>query len=85
MSGSTLKTLREVLLDFSTLAAPSVPFIAERLYRDMEGLKASVHLEKWPKEDARLIDERLLRDMEWVRHIVSSGLCLLYTSPSPRD
>lgn len=69
-----LKTLREVLLDFSMLIAPAAPFLADRLYQDMEGLKASVHLEKWPKEDARLIDERLLQDMEWVRHVVSLGL-----------
>ncbi|MFA5129793.1 MAG: isoleucine--tRNA ligase [Patescibacteria group bacterium] len=69
-----LKTLREVMLDFSMLIAPAAPFIAERIYMDMEGLKASVHLEKWPKEDPRLIDERLLEDMAWVRNVASAGL-----------
>ena len=69
-----LKTLREVLLDLSALMAPATPFIADRLYQDMEGMKASVHLEKWPKEDPRLIDERLLEDMAWVRNVVSLGL-----------
>jgi isoleucyl-tRNA synthetase len=68
-----LKTLREVLLDLSALMAPAAPFIAERVYLEMEGLKASVHLERWPKEDARLIDLRLIEDMDWVRRAVSVG------------
>lgn len=68
-----LKTLREVLLDTSALMAPAAPFIAEKIYQEMEGLKASVHLERWPKEDLRLIDSRLLEDMEWVRNVVSIG------------
>lgn len=73
MRMDALKTLREVLLDFSMLVAPITPFIAERMYRDMGGMKASVHLEKYPKADVRLIDERLLQDMHWVRMVVSRG------------
>jgi isoleucyl-tRNA synthetase len=69
-----LKTLREVLLDFSMCMAPVTPFIAEKLYMEMEGMKASVHLERWPKEDPRLIDERLLEEMNWVRQASSLGL-----------
>lgn len=69
-----LKTLKEVLLDLSALMAPCAPFLAERIYQDMEGLKASVHLEKWPKEDPRLIDDQLLGDMIWVRQVASLGL-----------
>jgi isoleucyl-tRNA synthetase len=69
-----LKTLKEVLLDLSALMAPCAPFISERLYQDLEGLKASVHLEKWPKEDPRLIDEQLLTDMIWLRQAASLGL-----------
>lgn len=69
-----LKTLKEVLLDLSALMAPCSPFIAERIYQDMEGMKSSVHLEKWPKEDPRLIDEQLLTDMKWVRTVASLGL-----------
>jgi isoleucyl-tRNA synthetase len=69
-----LKTLREVLLDLSALMAPAAPFITEKVYQEMEGLKASVHLERWPKEDMRLIDARLIEDMAWVRNAVSIGL-----------
>ncbi len=69
-----LKTLREVLLDFACLMAPAAPFLADRIYLDLEGMKASVHLERWPKADPRLIDERLLEDMDIVRRAVSIGL-----------
>lgn len=78
-----LKTLREVLLDLSCLMAPATPFIAERLYLDMEGSKASVHLDKWPKEDPRLIDLHLLKDMEWVRKMVTIGLEKRVTEKMP--
>jgi isoleucyl-tRNA synthetase len=69
-----LKTLREVLLDFSALMAPAAPFLSDRIYLDMGGPKASVHLERWPKWDERLIDEKLLQDMAWVRSAAASGL-----------
>ncbi|MBD3251465.1 isoleucine--tRNA ligase [Candidatus Uhrbacteria bacterium] len=69
-----LKTLREVLLDFCAVMAPAAPFLAEKVYLEMEGLKSSVHLERWPKEDQRLIDLRLIEDMDWVREAVSVGL-----------
>jgi len=67
-----LKTLREVLIELSKMMAPFTPFITERVYLDLGGTKASVHLEKWQKPDTRLIDERLLADMELIREISSS-------------
>lgn len=69
-----LKTLREVLLDFSALLAPAAPFLADKVYLDLGGLKASVHLEKWPVCDTRLVDERLLSDMRWLRAAAAAGL-----------
>ena len=69
-----LRTLREVLLVLSRLMAPFAPFFAERLYQDLEGEKMSVHLDRWPKFDARAIDERLETDMTWVRDVVTTGL-----------
>ncbi len=68
-----LKTLLEVMLDLSRLMAPFTPFLAEKVYLDMGGPKASVHLDKWPKEDKRLIDERLLDDMNWLRDAASKA------------
>ncbi|MBI4139273.1 isoleucine--tRNA ligase [Candidatus Uhrbacteria bacterium] len=69
-----LRTLREVLTELALLMAPFTPFFAERLYQDMEGEKMSVHLDRWPKADERLIDTRLLEDMAWVRDAVTEGL-----------
>ncbi|MDP3793222.1 MAG: isoleucine--tRNA ligase, partial [Candidatus Uhrbacteria bacterium] len=69
--GDALKTLREILEEFSKVSAPFIPFIAEKIYLDGGGQKASVHLEKWPKFESRVLDERLLEDMRWVREVVS--------------
>lgn len=69
-----LRTMREVLLILSRLMAPFAPFFAERLYQDLEGEKMSVHLDRWPKFEARAIDERLETDMTWVRDVVTAGL-----------
>lgn len=69
-----LRTLREVLLEFSKLLAPFAPFFAERLYQDLEGEKMSVHLDRWPKPDERAVDEKLVADMAWIREVVTKGL-----------
>ncbi len=68
-----LKTLLEVLLEFSRMMAPFTPYLAERVYLDIGGPKASVHLDKWPKADPRLIDEKLLVDMRWLREAASAA------------
>ncbi len=66
-----LKTLLEVLLETSKLMAPFTPFIAEKVYLEIGGKLASVHLEKWPKADERVIDSRLMLDMQWIRDAAS--------------
>lgn len=66
-----LRTLREVLEEVAKLMAPFTPFIAEKIYQDIGGKKTSVHLERWPKVEAKLIDERLTADMNWVRAVAS--------------
>lgn len=69
-----LRTLREVLLETSKLLAPFAPFMADKLYQDMAGPKMSVHLDRWPKAEDKIIDEQLMNDMAWVREVVTSGL-----------
>lgn len=69
-----LRTLREILEETVKILAPFMPFISEKIYQDLSGSKASVHLERWPKVEDRLIDERLLADMQTVRELVSQGL-----------
>ncbi|KAA0206859.1 isoleucine--tRNA ligase [Candidatus Uhrbacteria bacterium] len=68
-----LRTLLEVLLETAKMLAPFTPFIAEKVYLDVGGKLASVHLEKWSKPDARLVDARLIADMQLVRAIASKG------------
>ncbi|MCK9360665.1 isoleucine--tRNA ligase [Patescibacteria group bacterium] len=68
-----LRTLYEVLLEMAKMLAPFTPFIAEKVYLDIGGKLSSVHLEKWSKSDARLIDARLLADMALVRSAASKG------------
>jgi isoleucyl-tRNA synthetase len=68
-----LRTLKEALLETSLLFAPFAPFFAEKLYQDLGGSKMSVHLDRWPKADERLIDVQLLGDMTWARAVVTAG------------
>ncbi len=68
-----LRTLKEILEEFSKVIAPFMPFIAERIYLDIGGQKSSVHLELWPKVQDRYINEKLMQDMSWVRQMVSKG------------
>ena len=50
-----------------------MPFIAEEIYKNLTG-KESVHLADFPTSDKKLIDEKLNRNMEAVREIISIGL-----------
>ncbi len=68
-----LRTLKEILEEFSKVIAPFMPFIAERIYLDIGGQKSSVHLEMWPKVQDRYINDKLMQDMDWVRQMVSKG------------
>ena len=68
-----LKTLLEVLQEFTKLCAPFIPFLAEKVYQTIEGPKASVHLDAWPKPLARVRDEALERDMLWIREVASAA------------
>lgn len=67
-----LATLRFVLVEFSKLIAPTMPFLAERVYTAVGGERESVHLESWPQE--RGYDHAILETMAQIRRIVSLGL-----------
>jgi isoleucyl-tRNA synthetase len=69
-----IDTLGYVLLEFSKTVAPFIPFIADDIYRQIGGEKESVHLEDWPEVDKKLIDKKLLAEMELVRQIVEKSL-----------
>ncbi len=70
-------TLHHVLLTISKLVAPSIPFSAEAMYRNLsrplQDAPASVHLCAWPQVDEGLRDEALVREVEGVLECVSLG------------
>lgn len=73
---SAYQTLYTCLLTVSQLMAPIAPFYADRLYRDLTGNAASVHLSAFPKADESLIDKELERRMELAQKVSSMALSL---------
>jgi len=73
-----LETLYYVLLNFSKMTAPIIPFISEEIYQNLNATcnmqhatRKSVHLEDWP--EAGKVDRKLLEDIEQVRKICELG------------
>ncbi len=71
-------TLYEVLRKFTIMLAPFTPFLSEMLYQNLvrnvdSNAKESVHLEDYPNPDEKLIDEKLISDMELLINITSLG------------
>jgi isoleucyl-tRNA synthetase len=69
------RTLYDVLLRLSQIAAPFVPFISEAIYRNLrtDELPASVHLCDFPQGDPAARDLELEARMEAVLEVVSLG------------
>ncbi|HUN24471.1 MAG TPA: isoleucine--tRNA ligase [Anaerolineales bacterium] len=71
-------TLYECLVTVAQLIAPSMPFLADELYRNLvsrviPGMPESVHLSQWPQVRAEAIDTALNAEMELVQKLVSQG------------
>ena len=71
-------TLYECLITLSKLLAPTMPFLAEEMYRNLVGsvdaaAPESVHLAAWPEHDKSLIDQTLMDEMRLVLRLVSLG------------
>ncbi|MYB40167.1 class I tRNA ligase family protein, partial [Candidatus Saccharibacteria bacterium] len=56
------------------LIAPLCPFLAEEIYRQLDGRLPSVHLADWP--ELSLDDDRLLSRMRRTRRCIAAGLAL---------
>ncbi len=71
---NALETTRFVLVQFSKIIAPIIPFVAESVFQKIKGNdeKESVHLEKWPMVTE--IDFSIIEQMKEVRLIVSLAL-----------
>jgi isoleucyl-tRNA synthetase len=74
--------LEYALLALAQVAAPALPFLAERIYQLLRAQKVglvkglSVHLTAWPAADEKLIKEQVLAEMQQVRLDVEKGLAL---------
>ncbi len=68
-------TLYEVLLTFSRIAAPFIPFTSEAIWRNLrsDDLPESVHLTDYPVSDGSRRDPRLERQMDDAMAVVSLG------------
>ena len=71
-------TLYQALVMLSKLLAPSMPFIADEMYRNLvvnldPQAPKSVHLADWPEFDAELLNDELVADMNLVMKLVSLG------------
>jgi len=71
---SARKTLRYVLEKLTKILAPIIPFATEKIYQDMNGKNKSVHLQKYPKTEKKLINKELEQQMQTTRDIVSVAL-----------
>ncbi|MBI5077778.1 MAG: class I tRNA ligase family protein [Candidatus Yonathbacteria bacterium] len=69
---SALATTHTVLIEFSKLLAPVMPFLADHIYLRAGGEKESVHLEKWPSSTEP--DKQILKYMAIARNAVSLAL-----------
>ena len=71
-------TLYECLVTLSKLLAPSMPFIADALYRNLvvkldPTAAESVHVSDWPEQMPASIDDRLNAEMRTVQKLASLG------------
>ena len=73
---SAYDTLYTCLMTVAKLIAPFAPFYADQLYRDLGGVKDSVHLDDFPVADEKLIDTDLEARMEMAQKITSMVLAL---------
>lgn len=70
-----IDTLHTVLEVTARLAAPLLPLVTERIWRDLTG-ERSVHLTDWPEEGLLPADTELVETMDLVREVASAGSSL---------
>ncbi len=69
---AAIDTLHTVLYELCRVAAPLLPLLTERIFRDLSG-EGSVHLADWPDGAALRADADLVEVMELVRAVCSSA------------
>src|SRR5437868_2093861 len=87
---SAYATLHTALVTTARLIAPFMPFVAERMYRNLtgfdgddapvDGVPDSVHLIDYPVMDGSWTDPDVLHEMERLRRLVEDGLAARTTA-----
>ncbi len=80
--GNALATLKYVLQEMSKLMAPVMPFLAERMYKEVGGERESVHLEKWSRGEELSLEEGVVITTMDTTRVVVSELLMLRTKAS---
>lgn len=78
-------TMYKVLVDFSKILAPFLPFLAEEIYQILvreidDKAPLSVHLCEFPSADKSLMDEKLVQRIAMVRGLVEMGRVIRATN-----
>jgi len=68
-----IATLYKALTRFALAVAPTLPFSADAIYKNLSGGEESVHLETYPQADDSLVkkNKELIEQMSLVRDVVS--------------
>ena len=72
---SGYETLYYILNSMVKMLAPSAPFVAESIYKNLTG-NESVHLASWPRIPEKFANPELTRKIEMTRLITNLGLSL---------
>jgi isoleucyl-tRNA synthetase len=73
---AAILTLGYILKQLAKVIAPFTPFTAEIIFKEFVNKEESVHLLAWPKYENKLVDKKVLEQMELVRKIVEASHAL---------
>jgi isoleucyl-tRNA synthetase len=68
-----LFALRHAIISLVKMIAPFAPFLSEYIYKELTG-ELSIHLTDYPVADEKMIDKKLLEEMEKIREVISMAL-----------
>jgi len=73
-----IKTIQTVLLETLKMFSIVSPFITEHIYQDLKKplklKQESIHLEKWPKFNSKLVNKKLEKEMVNVQRTIQEAL-----------
>jgi isoleucyl-tRNA synthetase len=84
-----LETMKSVFLDFSKTIAPVMPFLADRLYREVQDKNiaennSSVHLQRYTEQkEITVEDKKIIEEMKEVREVVAEMLMIRQKNNTP--